>query len=119
WEGARRVRTAITTITGRSAATEPFGVMSAVSAAQVSIASTSARVRLSPDRDDRNRKLVPDEDCDDRAEDQEGDRLVAHGRAPVKPLVEVDGRPGAERNADQVPGDEEECPDQGEDDDVR
>ncbi len=47
-DGERRSRAAITTTTGASAATDPFGVISAVSTAQSSIVNTRTRVRLSP-----------------------------------------------------------------------
>ncbi len=48
WEGGRPRRTAITTTTGRSAATAPLGVMTAVRSAEVRPISTSSRPRLSP-----------------------------------------------------------------------
>ena len=47
-EGGRARRTAITTTTGRSAATEPLRLMSAVSTAIRSMVSTKSRVWLSP-----------------------------------------------------------------------
>ena len=48
WEGGRPSRTAITTTTGRSAATAPLGVMTAVRSADQQPISTSSRARLSP-----------------------------------------------------------------------
>ena len=89
-DGARPSRTAITTTTGKSAATEPLTLISAVSPATSSIIRTTTRARGCPRRRDqllsrpgrharRVERLADDEergDEDDRRVAEAGERLL-------------------------------------------
>jgi hypothetical protein len=92
--GDRPRRTARTTTTGRSAATAPFTLMSALSTATASVIKTMSRVRLSPDLSIRawpTQAVTPERSIPAPITKSDATKIVAGSPNPARlcPMVRI------------------------------
>ncbi len=105
-DGERPRRTAVTTATGTSAATEPLTLISIVRTATSSIVSTTSRVRLSPARAISccpAHAVTPEESSPSLTTNSEAMKITVGSPKPCERLVvgEDARRPQGERDADR------------------